>query len=91
MQEWKETYYKASTSIQHRESRLEEAANLIEINLTLLGATAIEDKLQDKARKKFFKIELIKVINLLKFSLNLKFKLTRMKKITKIRYTNGAF
>ncbi|KAK6645447.1 hypothetical protein RUM43_001724 [Polyplax serrata] len=46
--EWKQTYYKASTSIQNRETRLEEAANLIEINLTLLGATAIEDKLQDQ-------------------------------------------
>lgn len=46
--EWKQTYHKASTSIQYRETKLEDAANLIEINLTLLGATAIEDKLQDQ-------------------------------------------
>jgi hypothetical protein len=47
-QEWKETYHKASTSLQFRERKLEDAANLIENNLILLGATAIEDKLQDQ-------------------------------------------
>ncbi|XP_037944939.1 probable phospholipid-transporting ATPase IA isoform X2 [Teleopsis dalmanni] len=45
--EWKETYHKASTSIQYRERKVEDAANLIENNLRLLGATAIEDRLQD--------------------------------------------
>lgn len=45
--EWKETYHKASTAMQNRELKVEDAANLIENNLTLLGATAIEDKLQD--------------------------------------------
>lgn len=45
--EWKETYHKASTAMQHRERKVEDAANLIENNLILLGATAIEDKLQD--------------------------------------------
>ena len=45
--EWKHTYYKASTSIQNRDKKLEEAAELIERNLHLLGATAIEDKLQE--------------------------------------------
>ena len=46
-EEWKHTYYKASTSLQNREKKIEEAAELIERNLTLLGATAIEDKLQE--------------------------------------------
>lgn len=46
-EEWKETYHKASTAMQFRERKVEDAANLIENNLTLLGATAIEDKLQD--------------------------------------------
>ncbi|XP_021352123.1 probable phospholipid-transporting ATPase IA isoform X2 [Mizuhopecten yessoensis] len=46
-EDWKHTYYKASTSIQNREKKLEEAAELIERNLKLLGATAIEDELQD--------------------------------------------
>ncbi|XP_060084293.1 phospholipid-transporting ATPase IA-like [Ylistrum balloti] len=46
-EDWKHTYYKASTSIQNREKKLEEAAELIERNLKLLGATAIEDKLQE--------------------------------------------
>lgn len=45
--EWKETYYKASTAMQYRERKIEDAANLIENNLILLGATAIEDKLQE--------------------------------------------
>ena len=44
--DWRHTFYKASTSIVDRESRLEEAAELIEKDLFLLGATAIEDKLQ---------------------------------------------
>lgn len=46
-EQWKETYYKASTAIQNRERKVEDAASLIETNLILLGATAIEDKLQD--------------------------------------------
>lgn len=45
--EWKNTYYKASTAMQYRERKVEDAANLIENNLILLGATAIEDKLQE--------------------------------------------
>ncbi|XP_014674713.1 PREDICTED: probable phospholipid-transporting ATPase IA [Priapulus caudatus] len=44
--QWKDMYHKASTSIQYREKNLEEAAEVIERNLMLLGATAIEDKLQ---------------------------------------------
>lgn len=50
LQEWKNTFYKASTALQFRERKLEDAAQLIENNLTLLGATAIEDKLQDEVR-----------------------------------------
>lgn len=50
LQEWKNTYFKASTALQFRERKLEDAAQLIENNLTLLGATAIEDKLQDEVR-----------------------------------------
>lgn len=46
-EDWKDTYHKASTALQNRESKVEDAANLIETNLTLLGATAIEDKLQE--------------------------------------------
>lgn len=45
--QWRETYHKASTAIQNRERKVEDAASLIETNLVLLGATAIEDKLQD--------------------------------------------
>ncbi|KAA3682343.1 phospholipid-transporting ATPase, partial [Paragonimus westermani] len=43
---WTEQYYVASTAIDNREEKLEAVAELIEGNLQLLGATAIEDKLQ---------------------------------------------
>ncbi|XP_014226342.2 probable phospholipid-transporting ATPase IA isoform X2 [Trichogramma pretiosum] len=45
---WKEIYQKAATNLTDKEKHLEEAANLIETQLTLLGATAIEDQLQDQ-------------------------------------------
>jgi phospholipid-transporting ATPase len=45
--QWKDTYHKASTALQNRERKVEDAASLIETNLVLLGATAIEDKLQE--------------------------------------------
>uniref|UniRef100_A0A1A8Q258 Phospholipid-transporting ATPase n=1 Tax=Nothobranchius rachovii TaxID=451742 RepID=A0A1A8Q258_9TELE len=47
-QHWQEIYHRASTSLQNRALKLEESYELIEKNLQLLGATAIEDKLQDK-------------------------------------------
>lgn len=46
-EEWSKIYYEASTSISGRVEKLGDAAELIEKNLFLLGATAIEDKLQD--------------------------------------------
>ncbi|CAL4073612.1 unnamed protein product, partial [Meganyctiphanes norvegica] len=46
--EWNETFKKASTAMQDRDRKLEDAAQLIENNLCLLGTTAIEDKLQDQ-------------------------------------------
>ncbi|XP_025986709.2 probable phospholipid-transporting ATPase IA isoform X9 [Solenopsis invicta] len=45
---WRESYHKASISLRNRESMLEQSANFIESKLTLLGATAIEDQLQDQ-------------------------------------------
>uniref|UniRef100_A0A8C5PGP7 Phospholipid-transporting ATPase n=1 Tax=Leptobrachium leishanense TaxID=445787 RepID=A0A8C5PGP7_9ANUR len=46
-EEWLDVYHRACTSIQNRTLKLEECYELIEKNLHLLGATAIEDKLQD--------------------------------------------
>jgi magnesium-transporting ATPase (P-type) len=43
---WLETYKDASTSIKNREEKLTDAALQIERNLHIVGATAIEDKLQ---------------------------------------------
>ena len=45
-QAWHKIYYRAATSIQNRDEKLQEAAELIEKNLIVLGATRIEDKLQ---------------------------------------------
>uniref|UniRef100_A0A8C7Z2B2 Phospholipid-transporting ATPase n=1 Tax=Oryzias sinensis TaxID=183150 RepID=A0A8C7Z2B2_9TELE len=47
-QHWQELHHRACTSLQNRALKLEESYELIEKNLQLLGATAIEDKLQDK-------------------------------------------
>ncbi|KAK5287918.1 drs2 neo1 protein [Exophiala xenobiotica] len=43
---WKEIYMSATTSIVDRQDKIEQAAELVEAKLELLGATAIEDKLQ---------------------------------------------
>ena len=44
---WKKIYLDASTSLVDRTEKIEQAGALIERNLELAGATAIEDKLQD--------------------------------------------
>lgn len=43
---WKEEFQEANTSVTNRQERIEAASELIEESLDLLGATAIEDKLQ---------------------------------------------
>lgn len=47
VEEWQCMYEDASTSLTDRSAKLCQTANLIECNLNLLGATGIEDKLQD--------------------------------------------
>lgn len=44
---WNEQYQKAATTINNRQDELDNVAEIIEKDLILLGATAIEDKLQD--------------------------------------------
>ncbi|XP_047127134.1 phospholipid-transporting ATPase IB isoform X1 [Hydra vulgaris] len=46
-EKWNQKFYEASTALVDREKHLEEVGEMIENNLVLLGATAIEDKLQD--------------------------------------------
>ena len=46
-QKWAAAYSEAATALTDREKRISEAANLIEEEFELIGATAIEDKLQD--------------------------------------------
>ncbi|CCG80792.2 putative Phospholipid-transporting ATPase, partial [Taphrina deformans PYCC 5710] len=45
--EWASVFEKAATTINNRADELDKAAELIERDLVLLGATAIEDRLQD--------------------------------------------
>lgn len=47
LKQWQHRYEDASTSLVDRASKLRQTAALIECDLTLLGATGIEDKLQD--------------------------------------------
>ncbi|KAH9282797.1 Phospholipid-transporting ATPase IA [Echinococcus granulosus] len=47
-EEWALSYYKASISVTNRNALLDEVCELIEQDLQLVGATAIEDKLQDE-------------------------------------------
>ncbi|EAA32083.3 hypothetical protein GE21DRAFT_7165 [Neurospora crassa] len=60
---WKTIYHEATTSLVNRQERIEAAAEIIEQNFDLAGATAIEDKLQhgvpetiDKFRRANIKI-----------------------------------
>ncbi|RDX62340.1 Phospholipid-transporting ATPase 1, partial [Mucuna pruriens] len=47
LEEWQSRYEEASTSLTDRATKLRQTAALIESNLKLLGATGIEDKLQE--------------------------------------------
>lgn len=60
---WKKVFHAAETSLVDRQGQIEEAGDLIEQNLDLVGASAIEDKLQkgvpetiDKLRRANIKI-----------------------------------
>ncbi|KAH8647725.1 phospholipid-translocating P-type ATPase [Xylariales sp. PMI_506] len=60
---WKEIYHEATTSLVDRQERIESAGEMIEQGLELVGATAIEDKLQvgvpetiDKLRRANIKV-----------------------------------
>ncbi|XP_065215158.1 phospholipid-transporting ATPase ID isoform X2 [Planococcus citri] len=44
---WKKRHLEAAASLEHREEKLDALYNEIEKDMTLLGVTAIEDKLQD--------------------------------------------
>jgi len=46
-EDWKAEHHKAAVSLENRDERLDAVYDVIEKNLRLLGATAIEDKLQD--------------------------------------------
>lgn len=45
---WRDSYAKASTAMSNREQLMEDEQDKIEVELLLVGCTAIEDKLQDE-------------------------------------------
>ena len=47
VQLWSSRYHEASVALQGREEAVAAQAEAIETNLTLLGATAVEDRLQE--------------------------------------------
>uniref|UniRef100_H2MWM0 Phospholipid-transporting ATPase n=1 Tax=Oryzias latipes TaxID=8090 RepID=H2MWM0_ORYLA len=47
LEEWRKRHHEASIAMEEREERLDELYEEIEKDMTLLGATAVEDKLQD--------------------------------------------
>ncbi|XP_075311343.1 phospholipid-transporting ATPase ID-like isoform X1 [Odontesthes bonariensis] len=47
LEEWRQRHHEASTAMEEREERLDQLYEEIEKDLILLGATAVEDKLQD--------------------------------------------
>ena len=46
-QQWSERYHQATVALDDREARIEEVCDELERDFRLLGATAIEDRLQD--------------------------------------------
>lgn len=46
--DWNKEFLKAGNVLTNRGDAIDEVAKLIEVNLILLGATAVEDKLQDQ-------------------------------------------
>ncbi|KAJ3210559.1 hypothetical protein HK099_008217 [Clydaea vesicula] len=54
---WRTRYQEASVALNNRTALMEEVAEEIETNLTLLGATAIEDKLQAQVPETIHKLQ----------------------------------
>ena len=53
---WQQEHLEAETSMEDRERKLMDSACRMECNLELLGATGIEDKLQDRVPETIFRL-----------------------------------
>lgn len=58
---WKKLYLDASTRLSNRQEMMEKVSALVETNLELAGATAIEDKLQDGVPEAIEKLRRAKI------------------------------
>ncbi|XP_023324671.1 phospholipid-transporting ATPase ID [Eurytemora carolleeae] len=56
--EWKTEHHKAAVSLENRDEKLDEVYDMIEKDLHLVGATAIEDKLQDGVSQTIANLEM---------------------------------
>jgi len=59
--EWKKIYLDASTSLHNRQEMIEKAGAMVERDLELVGATAIEDKLQNGVPEAIDKLRRAKI------------------------------
>merc|ERR1719341_850114 len=57
-EQWKAEHHKAAVALENRDERLDTVYDMIEKDLTLVGATAIEDKLQDGVAQTIANLEL---------------------------------
>jgi len=57
-EQWKAEHHKAAVALENRDERLDAVYDMIEKDLTLVGATAIEDKLQDGVAQTIANLEL---------------------------------
>ncbi|WQF77387.1 Putative P-type ATPase, subfamily IV, P-type ATPase, A domain superfamily, HAD superfamily [Colletotrichum destructivum] len=55
-EEWKKLFVEAETSLTQRQERIEEVGEMIEQSLHLLGASAVEDKLQEGVPETILKL-----------------------------------
>ena len=90
--DWKAAHHLAAIAMENREDELDRVYNQIERDLVLLGATAIEDKLQDGVPRTIANlrnsgINLYLIINLLFFFL-LIFSKKKKKKIAFLEFFN---
>lgn len=54
---WQKKYYEASVALQDRDDKIDAVSEEIEVKLTLVGSTAIEDLLQEKVGETIFALK----------------------------------
>ena len=55
-EEWNTVFHKAETALEDRDNKIDEASKLMERDFIIIGATAIEDKLQDEVPETIYNL-----------------------------------